>query len=345
MTEAKTESKELVVPTPKGKEVVYSPEFVNVIKNTVAKEATDEELFMFLSIAQKYGLDPFAKEIWFIKYKNKRTGEYEHRIETARDGYLSIAKRDPDFQGIQSFAVHENDTFEMEVEQGEVKNVVHKFSHKDRGHLLGGWAVAKHLTKENVYEYLPFKEARQNTPNWQSHPTLMMKKVVESAVLKRMAGITGLVTAEEMGTDTIRYIENPNKNKPLSSAGDDKPKSALNKPKSRATDEEAVNDVVQDADFQVKTQTTNTGDEADKEAQVDDKTSDKPETLDMSGVNLDTLKGINKNLDSWIKTQQDNNEPKTIKEVCGWCEGLLSDKKLTLEEFKAVRKALGMPVK
>jgi hypothetical protein len=171
----------------------------------------------------------------------------------------------------------------------------------------------------------------------------MMKKVVESAVLKRMAGITGLVTSEEMGTDTIRYIENPNKNKPLSSAGDgdDKPKSALNKPKSRATDEEAVNDVVQDADFQVKTQTTNTGDEASTEAKVDEK----PETLDLSGVNLTELLGINKNLDSWIKTCQDNNEPKTEKQVCGWCEDLLADKKLTLEEFKQVRKALGHDVK
>jgi hypothetical protein len=107
----------------------------------------------------------------------------------------------------------------------------------------------------------------------------MMKKVVESAVLKRMAGITGLVTAEEMGTDTIRYIENPNKNKPLSSAGDDKPKSALNKPKSRATDEEAVNDVVQDADFQVKTQTTTESDETSTEAQVDE-----PETLDFKAL-------------------------------------------------------------
>lgn len=335
MTEAKTESRELVIPSPKGKEVVYSPEFVNVIKNTVAKEATDEELFMFLSIAQKYGLDPFAKEIWFIKYKNKRTGEYEHRIETARDGYLTIAKRDPDFQGIQSFAVHENDTFEMEVEQGEVKNVVHKFSHKDRGHLLGGWAVAKHLTKENVYEYLPFKEARQNTPNWQSHPTLMMKKVVESAVLKRMAGITGLVTAEEMGTDTIRYVENPNHGKPLSSANNNN-----GKPKSSLPPSDSENDV-QDADFQVKTQTTTKSDEASTEAEVDEE----PETHDMSGVDLDNLKGINKNLDSWIKTCQDKNELKTIKQVCGWCEGLLDDKKLTLKEFNTVKKALGMKVK
>ena len=132
----KAESRDLVVPSQNG-EMVYTPELVNVIKKTVAKDATDEELYMFLSIAQKYGLDPFAKEIWFIKYKNKKTKEWEARIETARDGYLTIAKRDPDFMGIQSFAVHENDEFEMDIENAEVKNVHHKFSHKDRGHIVG----------------------------------------------------------------------------------------------------------------------------------------------------------------------------------------------------------------
>lgn len=311
------ESRELVIPTSDG-QITYTPELVNVIKNTVAKEATDEELFMFLSIAQKYGLDPFAKEIWFIKYKNKKTGKWEARIETARDGYFTIARRDPCFLGVQSFAVHENDIFEMSVEQGKVIDVVHKFSHKDRGHIVGGWAVARHETKEDVYEYIPYKEARQHSPNWDNHPTLMMKKVVEAAVLKRMAGITGLVTDAEMGTDTLSIPEKPD-NEALNSGEDS------NKPQSSLSD----SNVVQDADYEVK----------------DRPKADKPETHDMSGVNLETLKGINKNLDKWIRTALDNDELKTEKQVCAWCEGLLDDKKLTLEEFKAVRRALGHDVK
>jgi hypothetical protein len=94
----------------------------------------------------------------------------------------------------------------------------------------------------------------------------------------------------------------------------------------RASDEDAANDAI-DAEYKVKEK------------------PDEPKTLDMTGVDLETLMGINKNLDKWIRTCQEKNEPKTVKQVCSWCEDLLQDKKLTLEEFKQVRKALGHDVK
>ncbi len=149
-----------------------------------------------------------------------------------------------------------------------------------------------------------------------------------------LAGYEGTPFEEMEG---VLPSNNNSKTKPASSTpkSSTTPKSSK-KPKSSPRDD----DPVVDADFQVKTKTTNTGDETNKETEVDE-----PETHDMSGVNLTELLGINKNLDKWIKNSQDNNEPKTIKEVCGWCEGLLDDKKLTLEEFKQVRKALGQPVK
>lgn len=194
-----TGTQEIVIQN-EGQEITYPPKLVEVIKNTVAKKATDDELYMFLSLAQSYGLDPFKKEIWFIKYNG------ETRIETGRDGYLSIAKRDPDYINIQSFAVHENDEFRMEIEQGEVKNVIHNFG-IDRGEIKGAWAVVRYNNKPNMYEFLPFDESNQNSPVWKKHKTLMMKKVVESVLLKRSAGISGLVTAEEMGTDVERYTD------------------------------------------------------------------------------------------------------------------------------------------
>ena len=44
-----------------------TPAQIELVKRTVAKGATDDELQMFLHLANKYNLDPFAKEIWFIK--------------------------------------------------------------------------------------------------------------------------------------------------------------------------------------------------------------------------------------------------------------------------------------
>ena len=66
--------------------VSWTREEVNTIKMTVARDATDAELSMFLHLASSYGLDPFAKDIWFIK---DRTGR--PIIMTSRDGYLKIA--------------------------------------------------------------------------------------------------------------------------------------------------------------------------------------------------------------------------------------------------------------
>ena len=75
----------------------YPPKLVNVIKNTVAKDSTDEELYMFLQVASMYNLNPFLKEIWFVKNKDGSC-----MIMTSRDGYLKIAKQDPKFMRMMS---------------------------------------------------------------------------------------------------------------------------------------------------------------------------------------------------------------------------------------------------
>ena len=43
----------------------YPSELLNVIKNTVAKDSSNEELYMFLQVASMHNLNPFMKEIWF----------------------------------------------------------------------------------------------------------------------------------------------------------------------------------------------------------------------------------------------------------------------------------------
>ena len=43
----------------------WTREEINTIKRTVARGATDDELVMFLHLAKTYGLDPFAKDIWW----------------------------------------------------------------------------------------------------------------------------------------------------------------------------------------------------------------------------------------------------------------------------------------
>src|SRR3990167_3431162 len=51
------------------KEGEITKEGIDLIRKTVAKDANDLELQMFLHLAQRYGLDAFSREIMFIKRK------------------------------------------------------------------------------------------------------------------------------------------------------------------------------------------------------------------------------------------------------------------------------------
>jgi phage recombination protein Bet len=202
-------SKVLVLP----QQEAYNREQIELIKNTVAKGATDDELKMFTNIAQKYGLDPFIKEIWFIKrakkvkgrdgnwdYPRLPNGEIDYRdaetlIMTSRDGYLKIAQRDPEFDGIIGFPVKEGDDFQIDAQN---YHVTHKFGAK-RGKIIGAWSKVDHKHRKPVIVYADFVE--YNAPNsttWKQYPSAMIQKVAEVLALKRQFGISGLVTREEM---------------------------------------------------------------------------------------------------------------------------------------------------
>lgn len=192
----------------------FSQEQIALIKNTIAKGATDDELKLFTSIAQKYGLDPFIKEIWFIKQAKKekdKTGNWNYKklpngdidysgadtlIYTSRDGYLKIAQRDEDnFVGIISFAVCEGDVFEVDAENYKV---THKFGAK-RGKIIGAWAKVDHKKRKPVIVFAPFSEYyTEKSTTWKQYPTAMIIKIAEVLALKRQFGISGLVTKEEM---------------------------------------------------------------------------------------------------------------------------------------------------
>ena len=170
----------------------YPSDLVETIKATVAKGATDEELYMFLSIANQYSLNPFLKEIWFTKMGD------DIAIMTSRDGYRKLAMREPTFRKCQSMAVYENDEFEMELLMGEITNLTHKFKQNDRGAIKGAYAVLKTTTHENYVAYVDFKEYDKKNNIWRKYSSAMIRKVAENDVYKRFVNINGLNDYESM---------------------------------------------------------------------------------------------------------------------------------------------------
>ena len=70
-----------------------TPDQVELIKSQIAVNATDDELKLFLHVANKSGLDPLARQIYFIKRGGKMT------IMTAIDGFRAIADRTGQYIG------------------------------------------------------------------------------------------------------------------------------------------------------------------------------------------------------------------------------------------------------
>ncbi len=145
------------------------PQFIEAIKQTVAKGATPAQLTMFLEVCRSTGLNPFLKEIWYVAEKGL--------IMAARDGYLRVANENPQFDGIET-------RVERDEKQVPIKAVCTVWR-KDR----------KHPVICEAY----FNEYNKTSPVWKQYPSAMISKVAEVLALKRSFAINGVVTEEEIG--------------------------------------------------------------------------------------------------------------------------------------------------
>ena len=172
----------------------WTDEQIDVMKKTVADKATPAEFAYFMNVAAATGLNPFLREIYFMKTDKGQTA-----IITGRDGYLTIAKRDPRFRGIQSMEVCISDGFEMGFVDGRMDVTQHTITDfKDRGEIIGAWARGQMQGQEPVTVFVSLKEYDKGGNIWNRYKSAMIRKVAESMVLKRIAGISGLVTEAEI---------------------------------------------------------------------------------------------------------------------------------------------------
>lgn len=77
----------------------WAEDQIALIKNTICRGASNDQLKLFLYVAEKKGLDPFAKQIHAVFRKDRKTGKKEMTIQTGIDGYRLAAQRTCEYAG------------------------------------------------------------------------------------------------------------------------------------------------------------------------------------------------------------------------------------------------------
>jgi len=167
----------------------------HLLRVTIGEGFQYSEINRLMYLAKCYGLDPLKQEICLIRRPSPNGNQMETTVITSRDGYLQVAQRHPDFQGLISFEVREGDEFQIDAQGYEVQ---HRFG-ATRGELIGAWAKCDRAGKRPFLAFAPFHEYyRRESGTWQKFPSAMIKKVAEVMVLKRAFSISGLVAREEI---------------------------------------------------------------------------------------------------------------------------------------------------
>lgn len=167
-----------------------SPDVIRTLKQTVAVGATDAEFAMFTSYCQSTGLNPFKKEVWFIKTKGytRRDGvtvEGKVQIMTGINGFLAIANKHPAFDGLEC---------ETLVEGSKIIGARARVHRKDRKYP----SVAVALMSEY---YKPNPSGKGGV--WEQMPSIMIQKCAKALALREAfpQELNGLYTQEEMPND------------------------------------------------------------------------------------------------------------------------------------------------
>ena len=185
------ESKELDTVQPaeiQNGQLILTPKHLDLIKTQIAKDATKQELDLFLMMAYRTRLDPLMRQLYFIKYGNNVS------YVTSIDGYRIVAHRTNEFAGVNEPVY----SYDKNEKLTHCSISVYKF--------VGGIKCA--FTAK-----VKFSEYNTGKNMWSKIPETMIAKVAEAHALRKAfpQDLSGIYTTDEM--DQAKRESEPQKKK------------------------------------------------------------------------------------------------------------------------------------
>jgi phage recombination protein Bet len=176
----------------------FTDEKIKLLKQTVCKGATDNELQLFLHVCVKTGLDPFIRQIYSVPRGGQRT------IQTGIDGYRVIAER------TGRYAPGREPTYHYD----------------DKGNLISATAYVKKQTQDGTWHEVCatafWGEYKGESPFWKKMPNNQLAKCAEALALRKAfpSELSGIYTKEEMDQaskiEAAEMVDLPLKEEPAS---------------------------------------------------------------------------------------------------------------------------------
>lgn len=158
---------------------------LDLIKTTICKGATNDQLNLFVEVCKKTHLNPFMKQVYAVMRNSK--GVPTMTIQVSIDGFRQIADR------TGRYAPGREPTFKYDGKQ-----------------LVSATAYVKKQTQDGTWHevaatasYESYAQTYNGKPNnfWSKMPEVMLSKCAESLSLRKAfpADLSGLYTKDEMG--------------------------------------------------------------------------------------------------------------------------------------------------